>query len=367
MRTWYFIVFLFFFMIEANAALPRESTGREHSEIMLLLSQSDFEVRLAAKSIYRLGSNRDILDLLAEVTWTACSGNRKMNPDTLSWLAKALGNTKQTRYAGILDYCLANVAGKSTIKHLKLARDRLEGTTTDSFEGGKTDLEQIHTRLMKKGEATSVNKVANLFPEVRKGQSLDEVFSALGAPDGVSGVSVTNGRAGHSFVKVRTSDDMIAFMYNGMGTIRFVFDDASARYNWLLADASSDKGLIWKPLDGKFVTLNDLVNRDLITSGDAAELREIIYHLRKQESIERDILDRVADRVYRSRLESGGEMADALAWLCKILGKSGDGRYKQILSEVSNTAVNEKLRKYAGKAANNLQETNEKRFVPSPS
>jgi len=368
MRRWLFVIITCFFINAANAVLPQEFTGREHSEAMLLLNQSDFDVRLAAKSIYRLGSSRrDILDLLAEVTWTACSGSRKMNPDTLSWLAKALGNTKQARYAGLLDYCLNNVTGKNTIKHLKQARDSIEGTTTDSFEGGKTDLEQMRVRLMKKGGPISANKAVKQFDEVRKGQSLDEVYSILGTPNDVSGVNVAKGRAGHSFVKVQTSDDMIVFMYSGIGTIRFVFDDAKAKNNWLLADAKSDKGLIWKQLDGKFVTINELINADLITTGDASELREIVYHLRKQESVERAILDRAADRIYRSRLEPGGELADALAWLCKILAKSGDGRYMQILLDVSNTAVNDKLRKFAGKAANNLPETSEKQFVVSPS
>jgi len=355
-------------MAAANAALSQEYTGREHSEAMLLLSQSDFDVRLAAKSLNRLSSKRqDILDLLAEVTWTACSGNRKMNPDTLSWLAKALGNTKQARYAGLLDYCLANATGKNTIKYLKQARDSLEGTTTDSFEGGKIDLEQMRARLLKKGGPSSRNQVAKQFDEVRKGQSLDEVYSILGAPNDIRGVNVPKGRAGHSYVKVRISDDMIVFVYSGIGTIRFAFDEAKDKNDWLLAEAKSDKGLIWDPLGGRFVTINDLVNADLITTGDASELREIVYHLRKQTSIGRDILDRSADRIYRSRLEPGEELADALAWLCKIIAKSGDGRYKQLLLDVSNTATNNKLRKYASKAANDLPDTSEKQYVPSPS
>ncbi len=368
MRLWHFVVFSCFFMAAANAALPQEYTGREHSEAILLLSQSDFDVRLAAKSLNRLSSNRqDILDLLAEVTRTACSGNRKMNPDTLSWLAKALGNTKQARYAGLLDYCLANVTGKNTIKHLKQARDSLEGTTTDSFEGGKIDLEQMRARLLKKAGPGSLNQVAKRFGEVLKGQSLDEVYSILGTPNDVSGVNVPKGRAGRGSVQIRLSEDMIVFAYSGSGTIRFSFDDAKDKNNWLLTEAKSDKGLIWKQLDGKFVTINELIKTDLITTGDASELREIVYHLRKQESIGRDILDRSADRIYRSRLEPGEELADALAWLCKIIAKSGDGRYKQLLLEVSNTATNNKLRKYASKAANDLPEDSEEQYVPSPS
>jgi hypothetical protein len=250
-----FVVFSCFFMTTADAGLSPEFTGREHAEVMLLLSQSDLDVRLAAKSLYRLGSSRqDVLDLYAEVTWTACTGNRKMHPDTLSWLAKALGKTKQVRYARLLDLCLSNVTGKNTIKHVKLAREGLEGTTTDSFEGGKIDLDQVRARL-KKGSSAAGGQMAKQFGALHEGQSLEEIYSVFGIPDDVSGVNVSRGRAGHMYVKVRISDDMIVLRYSGLGTIRFAYVEGEA--NWLLSEADGDNGPFWSKRDGRFLTTND--------------------------------------------------------------------------------------------------------------
>src|SRR5712671_4392100 len=46
--------------------------------------------------------------------------------------------------------------------------------------------------------------------------------------------------------------------------------------------------------------------------------------------------------------------ADAMAWVCKALGNSGNGRYKALLTEVSKEAPNKKLKKYCDKAAGGL-------------
>jgi hypothetical protein len=46
--------------------------------------------------------------------------------------------------------------------------------------------------------------------------------------------------------------------------------------------------------------------------------------------------------------------ADAMAWVCRALGNSGNGRYKALLVQVSKDAQNKKLKKYCDKAASGL-------------
>lgn len=358
MRLWHVVLFFCFGMATAQAASPPGLTGREYSETKLLLSQTDFEVRLAAKSLYRLGSNRQsILDLAAEVTWTVCSGNRRMDPDTLSWLAKAIGRSRQARYATLLDYCLASTTDKKIVKYLTEAKASLEGTATSSFEGGKMDLGQMRDRLAKQGGSVSGHQAARQFDALRKDRSLDEVYSMFGTPDDLNGVNVQGRKVGH-IVNVRTSGDMIVFEYNSLGTIRFVYDEAKS--NWMLAEAKSDRGLIWARQGGRFVTSDEL-----ITEGDEPQLREVVRQLQQRDTLNRETLDRVADRIYQSRLDPDDAMADTLARLCRILAKSGDGRYKQLLLDVSDTAAERTLRKHAGKAANELPDTTEEKYMPS--
>jgi hypothetical protein len=83
-----------------------------------------------------------------------------------------------------------------------------------------------------------------------------------------------------------------------------------------------------------------------------------LYHL------EKDILDRAAERIYRSRQEKDEQLVDGLAWLCRVIAKSGDGRYGQLLLEVSSSAATSKLRSYASKTASGLKETPGGSFIP---
>lgn len=359
MKLWIFIVLSCLFVATPKIALSQEFSGRDHAHALLLLNQSDFDVRLGAKSLYRFGSNRaDILDLAAEVTWTACSGKRKMDPDTLAWLAKALGNTKQPRYARLLDYCLSNPANDKAKKHVQLARANLEGEAANSFEGGKIDLQQVRARLTKKGNPTARNELINKFDALRRDQNPEEIYSTFGPPDNVSGISVPEGKAGFMMVKVRKSSDMLVLGYGGLGTVRFVYDENKT--DWMLDEAKSDREIFWSSRDGHFITMNEQ-----IAKGDGSQLRVIADLLIRKDSINKEVLDRVAERIYRSRQEKDGELADGLAWLCKVIAKSGDGRYKQLLLDVSDAAANKTLRKYAAKTAADLPQTSEAKYVPS--
>src|SRR5260221_7820126 len=199
MRLRLFALLPCFFVAAPSTALPQELTGREHAHAMLLLSQSDNAVKLAAWSLYHVGSRRqDIFDLLAEVTWTGCSGNRTMDADTLSWLGKTLGNTAQSRYAGLLDYCLSTIKDEKTKKYMKQARDKIAGPpASNTFEGGKMDLGEMRARVAKQGDAVLRPRLADKFADLREGQEIEEVYSTLGPPNEVSRSSIPGGSVGY--------------------------------------------------------------------------------------------------------------------------------------------------------------------------
>ena len=50
------------------------------------------------------------------------------------------------------------------------------------------------------------------------------------------------------------------------------------------------------------------------------------------------------------RTDADRTTIDALAWYCKILGKSNDPTYLQILEQVSKSAAETKLKRYAAKS-----------------
>ena len=359
MKVWLVVVLCCSLVPATNAAPPAEIMGREYAETLLLLSQSDFDVRLAAKSLYRAGSERQsMLDLLAEVTWMACAGKRKLHLDAFAWSVKTLGSSEQARYAGLLDFCLANMSDEKSQKYLRQARANLQGTAASLFHGGTLDVAQVRERLQKRSRPRAAGQAESRFDGVHKGQSLNEIYATFGQPDAVSGVNIPGRAIGHGPVQVRTSRDMIVFDYGGLGAVRFAYDEAGA--DWLVAEATSDKGLYWSNGGGRFGSFDDFV-----ATGDDGDLREVVKLLRKRDRIERSTLDRVADRIYQLRVDPDDDLADTLAWLCRILGDSGDGRYKQMLAEVADSGGDKTLRRHAGKAADRLPKTTEPAYVPT--
>jgi len=104
---------------------------------------------------------------------------------------------------------------------------------------------------------------------------------------------------------------------------------------------------------------------DFIANGNREVLLRITASLSKQnEPVDVEILDKVADRIYRSQSETDGGMADTLAHMCKLLGKSKNGKYKQMLREVSEKAAHSTLRKHAAKSADQLPDTGEQQYSP---
>lgn len=347
-----------FASVSANAAIP--SSGREYTEAMLLFSENELDMRLGAKSLNRQNSkNESMFDVLAEIAWSACSGQRKMHPDTLAWLAKSIGQSKDGRYAAVVDDCLTKVSEKAPIKYFTEAKTALAGSPTKNpFVGGKLDLDKFRADLIKNRKKAPADAVARtLFGDLKTDQRLEDVYSKLGAPEKISAINVPRGKAGFGPVKIKMSDDRIVFHYPGLGEATFGSDNSAA--DWLLVNAKSTNELQWLERDGRFATW-----MEVISEGDARDLRELTKLLLKQSSaIETALLDRVADRIYDSYMEEG-DMVDPLAHMSKLLGKSKNGKYKPLLREVSEKAAHATLRKHAKLAADSLPDPSEVHYVP---
>ena len=351
-----------FFSVTANAAIPAGgTTGREYTETMLLLSDKDFEVRLGAKSLNRKSAkNEALFDVLAEIAWTVCTGKRKMHPDTLAWIAKSIGNSQDGRYAPLVDECLANVTEKAPSKYFTEAKTALAGLpASNPFVGGKLDLAKFRDDVIKNRKKAPPELFARpLFGDLKMEQRLDVVYSKLGAPEKITAINVPRGKVVFMLVKVKMSDDRVLFHYPGLGEISFGYDTTDG--DWLLVNAKSSNDLHWIEREGRFA------NRiDVITTGDTRELRQLTILLMKQKSpLETALLDRIADRIYSSQMETDGHMADALAHMCKLLRNSQNGKYKPLMREVSEKAAHGALRKHAALAADVLPDPTGEKYVP---
>lgn len=342
------------FQASVATAAPR---GRDYADTMLLTSDSDYDIRMAAKALHRDGAQRPAsLDLLAEVVWAACAGKRQLERDALAWAAKAIGASGQARYAALLDYCLGKVDEAKSIRYLSEARSALPAGGRASFAGGRVNLAQVRDQAVRASQPRSAQATSQ-FDALRKGQTIDDVYATLGRPDEVRAETITGRKMGHGPVQIRDSRDTIAFAYRGAGTIRFAYDED--KEGWRVADGTSEKDLYWSQRGGRFGTLAEWV-----ATGNETDLIKISERLRHEERVEREVLDRVADRIYELREDPDDDVSDALAYLCQTLAKSEDGRYRKFLEEVADDAGDKTLRKHARKAARSLPDSDEPAYVP---
>ncbi len=95
--------------------------------------------------------------------------------------------------------------------------------------------------------------------------------------------------------------------------------------------------------------VNQLVQGGPVSIREAAQS---IYHsgYRDQETL--DVAAEVLLQKYRSATDN--TTSDALAWVCKALASSGNGRYKPVLAEVVANSNNRKLDRHCEKAGNSL-------------
>lgn len=94
---------------------------------------------------------------------------------------------------------------------------------------------------------------------------------------------------------------------------------------------------------------------DQMTRGGPVSIREgaqSIYHTGNTEQEVLDVAAEILAQRYRTAVDRS--YADALAWICKALGASGNGRYKAVVTEAANNGANRAIKKHCDKAADSL-------------
>jgi len=94
-----------------------------------------------------------------------------------------------------------------------------------------------------------------------------------------------------------------------------------------------------------------LSSKDSITQRDTA--RKLyrsaeFHHPDLLEIIKRELI-----KGYNQNLDDGNHV-DSMAWLCKLLGASGNKEYKKTLEEVAENSQSRKIRRYAEKSLKNM-------------
>ncbi|MDO8991194.1 MAG: hypothetical protein Q7U91_16335 [Sideroxyarcus sp.] len=397
--------------LPATAAADKLA-ARDHSIAMLLLGNSDDSLKLGGKSVIWFSAQKpQLTDILAEVVWQACSGKRQMDPDTLAWLSKAVGSTKQLRYAEVLETCLNTDIASRTRGHIAKAKSGLTEASADAFKGGGLDLSLIRAGLTQP-RTVGQNQLAQGFRKLQKDAALEEVYTSLGLPDEIDIGTVSASNRLMPYVWLTA----LKLTYKGVGQIQFYAEEGAT--DWQLDNAVTDNGLMLTSYDGRFYTITELIARgnamqlrevgdylvgrkslsneeydaimkrdnapldpaderladslgwleraaladgnasheramtmSLLERGDGLQLRHTAEHWLAKDTADSEVVDAMMARINTSFETTDGKLADGLAYLCKVIQKSGNAKYNLRMRELSEAAPHKTLRKYAGLAA----------------
>jgi len=94
---------------------------------------------------------------------------------------------------------------------------------------------------------------------------------------------------------------------------------------------------------------------DLMVNGGPTSIRTAAEEIFNTGLKDTEVLDVAAETLYQGyqKNTSSETQMDAMAWVCKALGNSGDGRYKSLVEEAAKSG-NRKLKKHCDRAADGL-------------
>ena len=89
---------------------------------------------------------------------------------------------------------------------------------------------------------------------------------------------------------------------------------------------------------------------DKLTRGGMVSIKQAAQSIYNTAERDTEVLDVAAEVLLHRYSNAGNGDIDSLAWLCRAIGSSRNGRYHNVLQEVVDSDAHSKLRKYAKKA-----------------
>ena len=300
---------------------------------LLLISDDSADNKLAAKDLYHLPpEDPKLLDLAAWVLTNQAPLNNDELEDTLSWLAKALGASKKARYRDLLTELNSQTSSTKLKRYITGALTEIGEAQGQAFELESYDADKVSQELQALAIETQISKKD--FSQVSVGSSLKDVLQALGQPNTVGQYVRSSYKLFLGNIKVQN----LRLTYLNAGSMEFSLDSNV----WVLKNAFTQSDIDTTDVAPTEVALvSQLLGSDYILVRKSA--REAIATKLTNPAA----LDQVAQRVWQLKDIDDKYMGDAMAWLCKVLAASGNGRYHDVLNKIHEQAGNKKIAKYA--------------------
>lgn len=296
----------------------------------LLISQSSAEVKAAANYLYNVPKRSpEILDLTAAILYQE-QKNSNINDDTLAWLAKVLGDSKNYRYSALLSSSSQNSKRPKLKKHAKQALKALNKSDVALFDPKDVNISAVELELKK--SAIAVNKEG--FRSLYVGDKGSRVIQQAGNPDRI----IIDYVSKHQPWVGRVSHPHIALIYTNLGKIRL--------------DHPGDKGteVVIGRIDSALQSSNDDYIASLMET-DPGRIRDTAKRMYRAYENDPEAMKLSIKYINDNISKKDKLTVDAMAWLCKVVGQSGTPDYYDQLIHISKNAKSGKLKKYAKKSA----------------
>lgn len=211
----------------------------------------------------------------------------------------------------------------------------------ETFGKDKAKSDAFKENLFSQKNDLSPKTRNEIFTQITTGESSNYILDKLGAPN-----NITHRNANFFIHKPAYS----TYTYNDLGAIQLTGNPDGELFVKKVTPYTSKSAL------------ENSANKGLLSNIDGQTLQTMAKSLYRQNITETQSLDTIATKIWVERLNENKHMVDGAAWLCKILQKSNDPRYKEILHQVSIQASSSKLRKYAENAYISLPASDSEQF-----
>lgn len=100
-----------------------------------------------------------------------------------------------------------------------------------------------------------------------------------------------------------------------------------------------------------------------LTLGGPSSIKNIAEGIYRTGSAEVEVTDTLAEIILQNYASEDRQYIDAVAWSAKALGKTGNARYRNTLTEASEKAAHKNLKKHVTAALKSLPETTTDQYV----
>jgi len=247
-------------------------------------------------------------------------------------------------------------AHKEYIVRGELATDTSSVWISDQFGNVVSDVvvvkkvaDQLKTELVKSNEkniGSFGDSRQDIFNNLVGGETDKIVKAKLGTPNDVEIYE------GNSFTFKKPH---ITYIYKGLGKIQF----SAANVNAEIVPRFIIK------VSPELVNVADKFSLEKqLMSVSGTELQQLAKKVYLESNLNQDTLDLVAKKAWLERSSENAYTADGVAWLCKVLGKSKNPRYRHLLSQLQQKQFSRKIRRHSKASLKLLSMDETEQFMP---